>query len=1138
MSPETIINVAALEPLYRPDEEPNCHRIRAKAEGKPAETVKGRRPSAIAIAQNLRRTVGEWRQSEYPGASDTTRELLTYWFERSHLTESRDGSKIPFQYYFCQREAIETLVYLYEMRGIRSLAEMTGEFGGALSDIAALGIDPEEDLWPKYAFKLATGAGKTKVMSLAIVWSYFHALRESDSPMGRHFVVVAPNLTVFERLKEDFGDGVIFDRDPLIPPAWRGDWNLSVVLQDAASGAATGGVLYLTNIHRLYDISKRRKKKEAETYPWVGPPVSKAKALDTGEALRERITSHERVMLMNDEAHHVWDPGSAWNEAISWFHHTIHKRTGGGLVSQLDFSATPKDNHGNIFKHVVCDTPLGEAVDAGIVKTPIIGRGQMLIEQPGEDASIKYQHHLMLGYTRWQKSKEEWEKSGRKALLFVMTEDTEAADQIARRLNSDPLYQDLNGKTINLHTRLKGTLKKEGRGAGAQMVFQESEKEISDEDLKELRKLSRELDEDRSPYLCIVSVLMLREGWDVRNVTTIVPLRPYTSKANILPEQTLGRGLRRMTPPGEALEVVSVVEHKAFTSLYVQELSQEGLPIEVVDVDQVPKTTVTIYPDAQNKDLAVLDIQIPRLTPGLRISSDLGEITLDEVKKAFSRYKPLPLGRQRKTEVNYEGRHLFTNEVVEKMKVDLPLLQNGWTAITFFLKILAHQTRCRNLHAGLAKHLQIFLEEMLFTEKVDLADPRLCSRLADSDVHEHIRATFVPLILEKIIRKETPAPQGKPISVTSWKPFQATHSERHPAIPAEKTPFNLVPCNRELEVAMTHFADHAPDLAAFCKNAGPQALRISYQSAAGHLSFYTPDFLMRLSDGGYLLAETKGREDKDVPAKARAAVAWCRAASTRKVKWEYLYVPQGVMGKISSNRMGGLVRTCAPSLADLLKEEADAQLPLPFGETPDVSETDLSRFIAHENLTSLPSRYRKAIEHAVTLYRFMEKKIGMSFAPAFTALLGPLDEAAKGMILERLLPDVPASSIEQADYFNPYYGKLPPKDVQWLRNHANNLKRTLIYRNGLMPLSLLSFCLEYGQSADHPVGGVFTSIRKRFSPLDGPEFHKLIDELRDFRNTYVAHQEKDLTDREQARTALSQWIEGLLRIYRLHHEAK
>ena len=274
----------------------------------------------------------------------------------------------------------------------------------------ALGVNPEYDLWAKYAFKIATGAGKTKVMSLAIVWSYFHALRESDSLMARHFVAIAPNITVFERLKEDFapsgGGPTIFDKDPLIPTAWRGDWNLSVVLQDSASGAATGGVLYLTNIHRLYDVSKRRKNKESETYEWAGPAVSRATALDTGEELRKRVTSHRRVMVLNDEAHHLWDPGSAWNEAIDYINSTLQKKYGdeGGIVTQLDLSATPKDDKGQFFQHIICDFPLGEAVDAGIVKTPIIGKASNLKEEPGDDAAIKYRRHLLLGYERWKAS--------------------------------------------------------------------------------------------------------------------------------------------------------------------------------------------------------------------------------------------------------------------------------------------------------------------------------------------------------------------------------------------------------------------------------------------------------------------------------------------------------------------------------------------------------------------------------------------------------------------------------------------------------------------------------------------------------------------------------------------------------------
>ncbi|MBI5057730.1 MAG: DEAD/DEAH box helicase family protein [Nitrospirae bacterium] len=1128
-----IINLSALEPLYLPHEMPTHHRVRAKKEGEPAELVKGRRPSDIVIAQNLRHYVTEWRDTDYAGASDTTRELLYHWFDRDHTIKNSEGDFIPFRYYFCQREALETFIFLREVRGLDTLSGIVSEFGGDNREIAALGIDPEEDLWAKYAFKVATGAGKTKIMSLAIVWSYFHALRESYSPMAKHFVVVAPNLTVFERLKEDFGDGAIFDRDPLIPIAWRGDWNLSVVLQDDATGAVTSGTLYLTNIHRLYETGKRQRKKDAETYDWMGPAVSKAKALDTGEALRERITSHKRIMVLNDEAHHVWDPDSAWNEAITYLNDTIRKRGGEGIVAHLDFSATPKDNKGNIFKHVICDAPLGEAVDAGIVKSPIIGRGEKLIEQTSDDDSIKYQQHLMIGYSRWLVSKEEWEKSGKKALLFVMTEDTESASQIANRLNTDSLYKELNGKTINLHTRLKGKLKKRGKGEKVYYEFIEDEKEISDEDLKELRKLSRELDSNKSPYLCIVSVLMLREGWDVKNVTTIVPLRPYSSKANILPEQTLGRGLRRMTPPGQAAEVVTVVEHKAFVNLYKDQLSQEGLPIEVVDINKVPKTTVTIYPD-KTKDFDKLDILIPSLSAGYKRSPKLENITIEDIKKSFSRFSPLPIGEIRKTEIDYEGRHLFTNEIIEKMKVQLPLLESGVGAISFYCKELEAQTRLTGLHSTLAPLIQTFLEEILFEKKVGIFDDSLISRLSDADVREHIRATFVPLILSRTTYIEDRLQQYEPVSVCNWKPFQVTHSETRPTLPAENTPFNLVPCNREFEVAMTTFLNRASDVQSFCKNAGPQSLRIDYLSGSGRLSFYTPDFIVSKKDGNYLLVETKGREDIDVPLKATAAVSWCKAASSPKVKWQYLYVPQAVFSGFTSNKTEDLVRTCAPSLQELIRERAQPQLSLPLGEYIEGKITGIEEFINATHLDKLPSRYKKSIEQAIAVFQFFEKKEGMSFAPVFTALLGPIDESAKGLITDLLLPLLPAIPAEQKNFFAPYYGSLNKGTTDWLRANARNLEKTLVFKNGLMPIGLLKFCLEYSQG-DYDIGGVFDAAKQSFFRFGKEGLYGTVKDIYDFRNTYIAHQEKELTDIDTAREGLMKWIRGLYQIYFAHH---
>lgn len=1135
--PDAIINPAALEPLYGPADIPSYHRIRAKTAGAGAEVVKGRRPTPIAIAQNLRRAVAEWREAQYGGASDTSIELLRHWFETDHEIAGPGGARFPFSYYFCQREAIETLVYLYEVRSVRTLSSLTAEFGGPDSEIAALGISPDEDLWPRYAFKVATGAGKTKIMSLAVVWSYFHALRESESPLTRHFLMVAPGITVFERLKEDFGGGRIFDRDPLVPNAWRGDWNLSVVLQDEAAGATTGGAIYLTNIHRLYD-PKSRRGQASETYTFMGPAVSKAKALDTAQALRDRITSHPRLMLLNDEAHHVWDPDSAWNDAISFVHDTTRKR-GGGLVIQLDLSATPKDNKGNVFRHVVCDTPLGEAVDAGVVKTPIIGHGDRLVERAHEDAAYKYENHLVLGYERWRRSKEEWDRSGKKALLFVMTENTDAADQIANRLNVDPVFKELNGKTINLHTNLKGKLKKRGKGATAYYEFIEDEKAISDDDLRQLRTLSRELDDSTSPYQCIVSVLMLREGWDVRNVTTIVPLRPLSAQSKILPEQTLGRGLRRMSPPGsgQAAEVVTVVEHRSFLSLYRDELSQEGLPIEVVDIEKVPRTTVTIYPDAANKDLATLDVLIPRLAPGYRIEASLQGFSFDEVKASFARnFKPLPLGTPSKDEIKYEGRHLITDEVVERMNIKLHLLTDGMGAVSFFREELERAARIRGQHAVLAPHIQRFLEEVLFGARVDLYDPRVIPRLSDADVREHVRATFLPLILKSITRREERLPEEEPQSVTSWLPYQATHSERKPTESSPKTAFNLVPCDNQLEVAMTQFLSFAGDVAAFARNAGPQALRVDYLTAEGRRAIYTPDFLVRVSDGRHLLVETKGRADRDVPAKARAAIEWCKAASSKRGKWEYLYVPERVFEQVRGNSVDELARACAPSLAELLQEATTPQLALSFEPSEEARLAEQVRdFIGPDVLAALPSRYRKAVEHSVALFHFHQNKQTVSFAPVFQPLLGPIDHAAEALLLKRLADDVPPEATAQRDYFEPDMSKAKNRD--FLLERARTLKKLLVHRSPLMPTGTLSFCFDYAAKEAEPLPGIYAHVRKQFAGLAKTNLPMQVREVYDFRNTYVAHQKGgELTDVGATREALREWIGVLVELHRVMSE--
>jgi type III restriction enzyme len=1131
MSESLTVKTDALGPLFAAWEEPNKHRVRAD-HGEGAVERKGRRPSGIAIAQNLRAMVKEWRDNFYFGASDTSRQLLNHWFGRTHEVNGTE-----FRYYFCQREAIETLIYLKEFRKLECLSQLIAEYGGSYAETAALGVTEEEDAWSRYAFKMATGSGKAKVMSLAIVWSYFHALRESDSPMARHFVVIAPNLTVFERLKEDFkpegGGPDIFDKDPLIPSEWRGDWNLTTVLQDEASGASTGGVLYLTNIHRLFDNSRR--KKEAEIFEWMGPAVSKAKALDTGAELRDRITSHSRIMVMNDEAHHVWDPDSAWNEAIKFLHESIRKRTGGNLTAQLDFSATPKDNKANYFKHIVCDTPLGEAVDAGIVKTPIIGRAGRLIEQATDNAAWKYEMHLKLGYERWLKSRDEWLQSGKKPLLFIMCENTAAADEITARLNTDTSFKELNARTINLHTNLKGKIKKVGKGADAREEFVESEKDISDEDLKALRKLSRELDSGTSPYYCIVSVLMLREGWDVKNVTTIVPLRPYSSKAGILPEQTLGRGLRRMTPTGQANEVVAVIEHEAFARLYRDELAQEGLPLEIVDVEKVPATTVSIYPDAK-KDVAALDIAIPRLTAANQTLSSLGPITLAEVQEAFKKYPSLPLGERGPDEVQYEGRHLITGQVVEHMKVHLALLESGYGAISFFVQELEHICKVKGTHQVLSPLLERFLEEMLFGQKLSLfEDQRVIRRLGDSDVREYIRAIFVPLIRSRIVQQQIRAKETVSVSVSAWRPFQVTVSERRPVQQSGRTVFNLIPCNRSLETAFVELCSKSSDVAAFAKNAGPQCLRVDYLSDGMRLAFYTPDFFVRTATGSCFLVETKGQVDKDVPLKARAAVEWCKAASTKQAKWEYVFVPEGVFQRFQGSSFAELVRMCSPSLNDLLNQEKfTLELPLFAGagiETLEPQKAETQKIVDEKLLKALPERLRKAAEEAISLFQYFDKKEGVSYAPVFTALLGVIDEAARGLVLKKLTDKMPGNMAEQKEWFEPYLNGADRRMVPHYQYLAQNLRKTLVYRNGVSPLGLLRSCLDYALNGNTKLTGVFEVVKTEFRFSGGRNLLDSVTSMNDLRNTRIAHQEAPLTDQIEAKKALIGWVEGLARLW-------
>jgi type III restriction enzyme len=1123
----TFENRAALEPLFKPWAEPGSHRVPNEVKGGPAVVKPRRRPSRCPLVRAIRAEVGHFRQGGYAAASPTTRRLLKFWFESEHLVTNEDGDRAPFRYHWAQREAMETIAYLYEVRGMTSVAGLLSEYGdGKLDDIAA-GIPYEEDRWAKYCAKVATGGGKTKVMSLAIVWSYFHRRFEAGSEMPQHFVVIAPNVTVYERLRDDFGDGKIFHRDPLIPEEWRQVFQMEVVLQDESGGTASAGALYLTNIHRLYE--SRDKAPDEGPTSIFGPAVKKAKALDTGESLRKRIAAHPALMVLNDEAHHLHDPDLAWNKAIDSLDRLSRGAGNKGVSLQLDFSATPKHNDGQLVRHVVCDFPLGEAVDAGIVKVPVLGESDELAAVPDPHMPFvdRYQPHLQLGYQLYERSLEEW-GGVRKPILFVMTEDTASAKEVAKYLSDETLFPALGGKVLDVHTKVKGSLKEVTRNGRKVKEFVEGEKNLKPDELQFLRQLSRDLDSKDSPYRCVVSVLMLREGWDVKNVTTIVPLRAYSAKSGILPEQTLGRGLRRMAPNGDVPEKVVVVHHPAFRDLYDQELQQEGLDIAVLPIRDVFKETVTIFVDHEKKPVEDLEIELPLVSDSIETSAELS-LTFDEVLARFQSvgWPRLPIKEKGNAEVSYVERQMFTDEIIAALRLEGGLLASATTAVSYFVQALSRRCHLPGGHAALAPLVQRFMSESLFERPVDLHSGEVDHRMRDADVKQYVLGVFANLVLGKTVTKKERKTLSQGVRLSTWKPYQASSTEKRPAVPANRTMFNLVPRENDFEQAFVDFCEHAPDVAAFAKNSGPQKLAIDYLKPDGNVGFYWPDFLIRTTTDRSYVVELKGKTDELVPLKAAAAREWCKSAS-RYADWRYLYVPYHVFQTSPSSSVEELERACLPALSALDREAATAQAPSPFDEVTAGQRTRdrVAEFVLAAGFDRAPESCAVQIRQAVETLDFAILRKHSNLASAFSVLLSPLDGFCRSMLVRRLAPHVPANMPPRLAYFDPDLSEFQPSARARLEKTQLHLRANLVEGRSMQLLGTLLFCLDYAQNWSEDAGGVWEDVRDEFARPEFGLLYEVVARINKLRNEKIAH-EGDLPDREEAKAEMTHWIGGL-----------
>lgn len=601
----------------------------------------GRQKLLPPLVENIRQQVKAWRDSGYDGATATSKALLRWWFQTEHLIPQADGTTFNFRYYFAQREAVETVIYLYEVVGAKDKHDlMRYDAHGGVS----ASMFPED--WLRLVIKMATGAGKTKVMSLLLTWCYFHKLYEPDSNLARNFLVIAPNIIVLDRIRHDFDGLKIFHADPLLPDDgyegqnWRDDFQLTLHIQDNAHVTHKTGNIFLTNIHRVYsgaDTAPSLEDDDLTDYFLGARPVANTNdnKVDLGMIVREV----DELVILNDEAHHIHDDRMAWFKSIQDIHNKLRQKDK-FLALQIDVTATPRHNNGAIFVQTVSDYPLVEAISQNVVKHPVLpdaASRAKLHEKQSSRFTEKYEDFLHLGVEEWRKAYETHERAGKKAILFVMTDDTTNCDEVAEWL--EKTYQDLNGAVLTIHTNKSGDISENKKGKDK-------------EELDRLREEANKIDSWDSSYKAIVSVLMLKEGWDVRNVTTIVGLRAYASKSNILPEQTLGRGLRRMYAGENICEYVSVIGTSAFME-FVESIQNEGVELETGAMGKGarPKSPVVVEVDTDNtkKNLDDLDIQLPRLTPRIyRNYKNLEELDVSVFNHGKVPYKQFSETEQRK----------------------------------------------------------------------------------------------------------------------------------------------------------------------------------------------------------------------------------------------------------------------------------------------------------------------------------------------------------------------------------------------------------------------------------------------------------------------------------------------------------
>ena len=916
----------------------------------------------------------------------TTAELLQWWFGQD-MVDTRAG----LNFHTGQKQAILNAIVAHEVLGSATLLDL---YQQAAPDALLVGtrlaeVSAAKHAHPKYCFKMATGTGKTWVLQALMIWQLLNKTAAAtegldDARFTRQFMVVAPGLIVYERLLDAFcgklvagGNGtrdfatsdVSLFADLFIPEAHReavfAFVRGNVCSKNEIGLKATGnGMIAITNWHLLAegDVPEDVEEIEALGAPLAAHDVVAAvlplmPGRATGNSLDvldrryargnvlEYLAGLPELMVFNDEAHHIHSflrEGETteveWQKSLS----RIAEPKGRRFV-QVDFSATPYNDVGSgknkkklYFPHIITDFDLQSAMRAGLVKSLVLDRrkeiGALPLEFKAErdesgNPALSEGQRVMLraGLKKLRKLEADFARIDptRHPKMLVVCEDTTVSPLVAAFLQEQEGLQDDEVMTIN-----------SGKKA-----------ELGEKDWAPVRERLFSVDRHATPRV-IVSVLMLREGFHVNNICVIVPLR--SSQAQILLEQTIGRGLRLMwrdteyndlkrenrerisagQEPGSLLDVLSIVEHPAFQSFY-DDLLKEGLAGTTSDAMDNTSSTGDVVASELREGFREFDFGIPfilREADELRDHAALDVATLPAFT-AMARAQLAALLGKGDTFISQDlqSATLFGDYRVDGAVMNVAGYNDYLARLTRRIsqalseplprgnKIATHLAKpyLQVNTADLTGWLDDYIWTQLFGETFNPLDEdggdggenwRL---LLLQPVVDHITKVFAVALLDAEQKHSTGQTEVHTRQLSEVPQLMVREAHSVPVSKCIYTRLGWPARNGGLEKAFIYWAQADAQVHAFCKISENRHTfaRLRYVKDDGLPAFYSPDFLVRTADAIYLV-ETKAQQQTihpNVQRKLKAAVGWCDRINALEpehrngLPWHYVLLAESVV---------------------------------------------------------------------------------------------------------------------------------------------------------------------------------------------------------------------------------------------------